>query len=51
VIKMSFGDRMYITIALLVIMGLLWLRYVDDYLWVPLVLWIILAVVINKFGK
>ena len=51
---MSFGDRIFLSMALLVVIGLLWIKYVGDtmpLLWGALAVWAILVAIINKFAK
>jgi len=49
---LSFGDRLFLAIALLILICLLWLKFIEQTLplWVGFLISVILAVIIVKWG-
>ncbi|MBS7605937.1 MAG: DUF2160 family membrane protein [Candidatus Bathyarchaeia archaeon] len=51
-LRTSMGDRIFLGIALLILLHLLWMRFLEKYisLWVCFILSVILLVIIVKYG-
>lgn len=51
-LRTSLGDRVFLGIVLLILLHLLWLRFLEKYvsLWVCLIISVILLVLIAKYG-